>query len=197
MHASDNNPKRTINSSFKKMKIVPLILLMILFPGFLLAQSFQKDDAGNPVVTQEFIDAELKQMEMESIPTDESFKLDQFNGKITVIDFWQTWCRPCLAGFKGFQKAKEQWPDQVEIIAASPDWADNKRKIRKFIKGKNYDFQFVWAGEIENKLDLKSIPYKIIIDPEGKLITSKSGTGGPDHEYKYIKDLIDEWYTSN
>ena len=86
------------------------------------------------------------------------------------------------------------WPDKIEIIAASPDWADSNRKIHNFIDKHDYDFIYVRAGELEKQLSLGSIPYKIIFAPDGSLVSSFSGSKGEAGEFDVLKKYIEKWF---
>jgi len=174
----------------KRKLLVSLVFLILFSLVRLQAQNFSRDESGNPVITENFL-SYLENYEFKGVKNG-VYKLSDFQGDIVIIDFWQTWCVPCLKGFKGLQKAKNDWPDKITVLAASPDWADNKRKISRFMKKNEYDFKFVWAKELEKRIKIKSIPYKIIIDPEGNLIGSKSGYESLDSEYLYLKELIAE-----
>lgn len=158
------------------------------------AQSGLKlDTSGNPVITYAFAEKIANETVFTSLDGRE-LRLSDYQGKIVVLDFWQTWCGPCLVGFKGLQKAKENWPDQIEILAVSPDWADSKKQILKFKNKNPYDFDFVLGFELGKQLQMSSIPYKIVFDPEGKLIESISGTKGAEGEYQYLKSLVDNYF---
>ena len=176
-----------------KLKFTQLIFLILFLVLKGYSQSFDLDSSGNPEINQEFVNHNLLAETFETIDG-KQLNIQDFNGKIVIIDFWQTWCRPCLAGFKGFQRAKEKWPNKIEIIAASPEWADSKGKIKRFIRKNNYNFQFIWAGELEKKLTLKSIPYKIILGPDGSLLYSISDSEGSEQEFKAIEKLIRKYF---
>jgi len=183
-----------------------LIIMTILLSALPLnAQKlFQLDEEKNPILTSEAAEQIFKSSEFEIIKEEsifgrifsepENLKLSELKGKIVVVDFWQTWCAPCLVSFKGFQRAKDKWPDKIEIIAASPDWADSDRKIRSFIRKKDYDFIYVRAGGLEEMLSLGSIPYKLIFGPDGSLIGSFSGSKGADGEFEALEKYIKEWF---
>ena len=185
-----------------------IMVVFILQPALVQAQTspFDLDEKDNPIITEDVAKKIVNTAEFEILDEgsvlermfgeSEYLKLSNLQGKIVVFDFWQTWCGPCLASFKGFHKAKETWPDKIEILAASPDWADGKRKIRQFNQKHNYDFNFVLAYELEKDLNLSSIPYKIIIAPDGSLITSVSGSKGPEGEFKVLEDLINTWFSN-
>ncbi|QSE98689.1 TlpA family protein disulfide reductase [Fulvivirga lutea] len=177
------------------MKTSMLFLSFTFFIFFFQTNStaqeivFERDDSGNPILDQQFVDTVINKTKFKKIDG-ETLTLRDFKGKVVVIDFWQTWCGPCIIAFKGLQDAKLKYPDKLEIIAASPEWADKEGKIKRFIKKNNYSFQFIWAGELERILSLKSIPYKIIIDENGNLITTKSDSGGQKEEFLLIEKIL-------
>ncbi|MEQ8928047.1 MAG: TlpA disulfide reductase family protein [Fulvivirga sp.] len=168
-----------------------VIVLLFLIKGNAYSQniSFERDHSGNPILDQQFVDTVINKTKFKKIDGD-YLALEDFKGKVIVIDLWQTWCGPCIIAFKGLQDAKLKYPDKLEIIAASPEWADKEGKIKRFIKKNNYSFQFIWAGELEKILSLKSIPYKIIIDENGNLITTKSDSGGQKEEFLLIEKIL-------
>lgn len=169
-------------------------LFSLHFSLFAQAQSGLKLDAsGNPVITYAFAEKIANEAVFTSLEGKE-LRLSDYQGKIVVLDFWQTWCGPCLVGFKGLQKAKENWPEQIVILAVSPDWADSKKQILKFKNKNPYDFDFVLGFELGKQLQLSSIPYKIVFDPEGKLIESISGTKGAEGEYQYLERLVNNYF---
>jgi len=180
---------------YKPLIETALILAMVTFSvqtAFTQTEA-ERDAEGNPVIdtarAQKIVDTEVFEGVKEG-----KFLISEMKGKIVVLDFWQTWCAPCLESFKGFQKAKEKWPDKIEILAASPDWADKERKIRRFIRKHDYEFTFVKAYDLEKELSLSSIPYKIIFAPDGSLIQSKSGSEGKEGEYEILAELINKWF---
>lgn len=175
----------------------PILLTLFLFlmAGHenLLAQTDTHDAKGNPIISEAVAERIVSDYVFEGIDGG-SFRISDMTGKIVVLDFWQTWCAPCLASFRGFQKAKEQWPDKIEILAASPDWADSKRKVRRFMRKHDYDFTFVKAYELERELKLSSIPYKIVFAPDGSLVGSVSDSKGEEGEYEELAQLIETWF---
>lgn len=173
-----------------------LLVLALAFQTLLTqAQSsqFERDEKNNPIITDSYAQYITDELEFETLDGN-SVKISDLKGKIIVLDFWQTWCGPCLVSFKGFQKAKESWPDKIEILAASPDWADSKRKIRRFIRKKDYNFSFVLAYDLEKELSLASIPYKIIFAPDGTLVKTVSESKSVEGEYNDLESLIETWF---
>src|SRR6056297_536345 len=184
-----------MNTLIANLIFLTTIFALQIVPLKAQSTQFELDEENNPILSDLYAQKIVNELEFESLDGT-TVKISELKGKIVVLDFWQTWCGPCLASFKGFHKAKETWPDKIEILAASPDWADGKRKIRQFNQKHNYDFNFVLAYELEKDLNLSSIPYKIIIAPDGSLITSVSGSKGPEGEFKVLEDLINTWFSN-
>lgn len=163
------------------------VLLLGVFP--LQAQwSFKKDQSGNPVMTQEYVDEVIMKAEWEGLDG-RTYSMADFEGKLVVIDFWQTWCGPCLIAFQGFHQAKQKYPDDLEVIAAAQFWNDTEAKILQFMVSHPYDFNYVWAPEMGEEIGITAIPYKIIIGPDGTLIESRSGVRSADEEYHHLWTL--------
>jgi thiol-disulfide isomerase/thioredoxin len=144
-----------------------------------------RDEEKNPILTQEIATDIVEFYAFEEVMTGEKFTIKDLQGKLVVVDFWQTWCAPCIKNFKKLQVLKDRWPNDLEIVAASPDWADKPRHIKKFIAKNSYDFRFVYAGDLERQLKLGSIPYKFIIDEKGKLVQLD-----PEKEEKVLQGLL-------
>lgn len=117
-----------------------------------------------------------------------------YEGKIVVLDFWETWCTPCLVTFPGFQRALDEFPDKIVILAATPGWSNSAEDVRKFAREHDYNFIYVEAGRLSRRLGISSIPYKIIIAPDGSLVSHGSGTRGADAEYEALVKLVETYF---
>ena len=182
-----------MNTLIANLIFLTTIFALQIVPLKAQSAQFELDEENNPILSDLYAQKIVNELEFESLDGT-TVKISDLKGKIVVLDFWQTWCGPCLVSFKGFQKAKETWPEKIEILAASPDWADGKRKIRRFIREHNYDFNFILAYDLEKKLSLSSIPYKIIFAPDGTLIKTVSGSGNAEEEFNDLEVLIKSWF---
>ena len=101
-----------------------------------------------------------------------------YKGKVVMIDFWATWCGPCVGEVPNVVKVYEKYhPQGFEIIGVSLDREGDKDKLIAFTKDKDhimpwrqyYDGKY-WANELAVKYGVNSIPATFLLDGSGKII---------------------------
>lgn len=119
----------------------------------------------------------------------EKVSLSDFKGKLVLIDFWETWCAPCLKSFKDMQKVKDEYPDRFTVLAVNPNFADEPEDVQQFVEDNDYDFIFVHdTDELHKTLGVRSLPYKVFMDADGNYIETDIGSLAED--YQHIKELV-------
>ena len=97
-----------------------------------------------------------------------------YKGKVVLVDFWATWCGPCVAELPDFVKVYDKHHGQgFEIIGISLD--EDRNKLAAFTKGKNMTWpQFFdglgWGNKLAVKYGIQSIPATFLLDGSGKII---------------------------
>lgn len=99
-----------------------------------------------------------------------------YKGKVVMIDFWATWCGPCVGEVPNVVKVYQQYHDKgFEIIGISLDRDGDKDKLIGFTKDHNmpwrqyFDGKF-WSNELAVKYGIRGIPATILLDGSGKII---------------------------
>jgi peroxiredoxin len=98
----------------------------------------------------------------------------KYKGKVVLIDFWATWCMPCVQELPNVRKVYEDYHAKgFEIIGISLD--SDQKKLRAFTKDQKMTWQQYYDGKgWENKLAVQygvhAIPATYLIDGEGKVI---------------------------
>ena len=96
--------------------------------------------------------------------------LNQFQGKPVVLNFWATWCPPCIQEMPSLVQLQKQLGDKVTIIAVSEDDDDNAYK--QFVRDHNVDLLTVRdTGQKTNGLyGTFKFPETFVIDRDGKIV---------------------------
>ncbi|MBK9991390.1 MAG: TlpA family protein disulfide reductase [Verrucomicrobia bacterium] len=105
----------------------------------------------------------------------------KFKGKIVLVDFWATWCGPCVAELPNVLEAYKKYHDKgFEIIGISLDKEEAKFKAFIAEKGMTWSHYFDglgWSSKLGKKYGIESIPATFLLDRDGKVIAK--GLRGP------------------
>jgi thiol-disulfide isomerase/thioredoxin len=109
-----------------------------------------------------------------------------YKGKIVMLDFWATWCPPCMAEVPALTKAYQEFhPKGVEILGISLDQPNAADKVKQVTADNNmpwpqvYDGKF-WQAEIAQLYGINSIPAAFLVDGDtGTILATGNSLRGP------------------
>ena len=110
----------------------------------------------------------------------------KYKGKVVLLDFWATWCPPCVMAVPEIQKVYNKYHDNgFEVVGISLDV--DKGDLEKFVKQRKMLWPQVFAGNrFDNKLAIKYgvafAPTTFLVGRDGKVIKQLMGTGDLDQE---------------
>jgi len=113
--------------------------------------------------------------------------LSDFKGKTVILDFWATWCRPCVESFPAMKKAMGKYKnDNIKFLFVNT-WErveDKKTNASKFITENNYPFQVLLdeQNEVVKQFNVQGIPTKFIIDKNQNVRFESIGYSGKEEE---------------
>lgn len=151
--------------------------------------SFQGSDG--PDMQQELVgkpSPDFKGVDLEGKP----LNLSDFKGKVVLLDFWATWCPPCMQMIPRIQEISAEYADKgVVVIGMNQDSADAVEAVKKTVASKNLTFrQFMDPeGETAGKFNVTGIPCTVLIDGAG--VIQWIHTGGSPSLKKEIGEKLD------
>ncbi len=116
--------------------------------------------------------------------------LSKLKGKVVLIDFWATWCGPCVAELPNVMKTYEALHSKgFEIVGISLD--DDEEKLTSFVKEKKMPWvQYFdgkgWEGKLAKEYAITSIPAMWLVDKKGNLVDMNARAGLDKKVEKYL-----------
>ena len=176
----------------------------ILFGLFIILMIIPQTRMPIQVFLQRTISFSPSEIEKEdrTILKDYNWKLSDLNSntiniseskeKVVLINFWATWCPPCVAEMPELQELYDHYKGKVDFYFVTND---NPDKIKLFLKSKGYDLPvFRPLEEPPSVLDSRSLPTTYLISKKGEIIMRKVGAASwnSDKVHQTIDDLLAE-----
>jgi len=111
-------------------------------------------------------------------------------GKVVVLDFWATWCSPCVIAMPELQKIHDEFAARgVEIIAIN--FGEDPGRARRFIERNDYTFRVVVDQDrsIGERFGLRAIPMQVVIGTDGRIVWTRVGYA--PHEMEELRELLE------
>jgi thiol:disulfide interchange protein DsbD len=122
-------------------------------------------------------------------------KLESLRGKVALVDFWATWCVPCLSEIPMFNQLKKDYqPRGVEVIAISLD-EEGAAKVKPFLKAHPMDYTQIIGDKSTAaafNVDDSTLPVTLLIDKQGRIRFRHVGITKKDVFETEISQLLNE-----
>lgn len=180
---------------FRKIKFKDIIFLVVL--AILIIPQTRKPiqvfiNKGFALISPSVL-AEEKQKEIASYNWElkdnqgNTFNFNETKGKVVLINFWATWCPPCIAEMPSLQKLYNDYNDKIEFLFVTDDWF---KETNAFLEKHNYTFKVYRPASNNGIFKVNSIPRTFLIDKNGKIIIDE--TGAANWNSDAIRKTIDE-----
>jgi len=129
---------------------------------------------GGPRVGADAPDIEVTTLDGETI------QLSQLAGKMVVLDFWATWCGPCVAEIPRLVDLQKTFGHRNDFVLISISLDDDPAVVRKFTKARKMDWRHVCGNSngAQNAADtynVYGIPAIFLIGPDGRIMSANTG----------------------
>ncbi|MDG2101762.1 MAG: redoxin domain-containing protein [Dehalococcoidia bacterium] len=182
----------------KNLVLTTSIIFLIVFFSLLIAGSISektpKINMGvNSILGEVKVSAPAgSSFELENLKG-EKINLSDYKGKPLLIDFWSSWCGPCIKEAEILSEAEKEWKFRgIEFIGIAV-W-DNKDQIIEFME--NYDIQYDIVidknGYTAVDFGVIAVPEKFFVRSDGSFAFKVNGPNNKESLDKYLSRLLDE-----
>lgn len=121
--------------------------------------------------------------------TGKPVRLADYRGKVTLVNFWASWCAPCRDEFPHMAELYSEFPRADFDIAAISDDVSGSR-MRAFVREFRPPFPIlVGGGRMKPLYHFRGLPYSVLLDRDGRIIERFFGFGG-DAEFRHLRETI-------
>jgi len=165
--------------------LLTLLALLALGTGYLISRG-QQDTARDSAAVEELLSLSLEDA------SGKTQALRQWQGKLLVVNFWATWCPPCLQEMPGFSRLQRRLSGKgVQFVGIGIDSPD---KIREFAGYAPVSYPLLIgapdtlgvARKLGNRGD--GLPYTVVLDQKGGLLATRLGAWNEAELEKFLAD---------
>ena len=110
-------------------------------------------------------------------------RLSELKGKVVVLNFWATWCGPCVVEMPHFQKTARKYTGDPRVVFIAISVDDNRALVGPFLKRMGYTELVAYDGGAAQSYQIASIPTTLIIDRDSVIQYRDIGFGGAGETY--------------
>lgn len=141
---------------------------------------------GKPAPELKYTDKDNKEVELMNLDGD-IVRLEDYKGKIVLLNFWGTWCKWCDTEMPDLDKLDKENEDLVVLAVNVQEGRD---QVQKYIDEGGYDFEVVLdtEGQIAAEYLVSSFPLSFFLDKEGLFVLGYPGA----MDYETMESVLDE-----
>ncbi|GAA4954858.1 hypothetical protein GCM10023314_30690 [Algibacter agarivorans] len=116
-----------------------------------------------------------------------TINFEDTKGKVVLVNFWATWCPPCIAEMPSMQSLYNDYQGEIAFVFVSNE---AHSKINKFLNENNYSFKvYSPITNYPESFNVTSIPRTFLIDKSGNIVIDKNGAANWNSES--VRNTID------
>jgi cytochrome c biogenesis protein CcmG/thiol:disulfide interchange protein DsbE len=161
-----------------------LVFILVLLGGTVMT-------AQDNVIIKQIPSTEVKTLTGDKVNTSTFSN----GGKPMIIDFWATWCKPCIEELTAIHEVYAQWQKEtgVKVIAVSVDDARTLSRVAPFVNGKGWTYEFYNDpnGDFKRALNVNMPPHTFVVNGKGEIVYQHVGfaEGNEEELYEVVKKV--------
>ena len=121
----------------------------------------------------------------------ETLDMAKLKGKTLVLDFWATWCGPCVAQHPLIENVRQKFATSPDVVFLSIDSDDDRTLVKPFLEAQKWTQRVYYEGGLGGLLNVAALPTILVINPAGKSVSRMSGLN-PETFESALSARIDE-----
>jgi thiol-disulfide isomerase/thioredoxin len=155
-----------------KLKIFPAATAIVICSAILVSSCMHPStetpalEVGSPAPAFKLPDLNGQQI-----------SLDQYKGKVVLLDFWATWCNPCRISMPLLEQLQKEYPNNLVLLAVNLQ--DARDDVREFMRQQHLNSQVLLdeKGTIGTVYGSSQIPMQVLVDKQGIIRDIRIGFG--------------------
>ena len=127
-------------------------------------------------------------------PERDQFKFESVRGKVVVISFWASWCKPCIQELGYLKVLAKEHPNDMVVLAISTDAPNTIAGVRKIVKRKRLTMPILLDsdGAVMNEVNPRgTLPFSVYVDRQGRIGATHDGfSSGDEDKLKAVVEAL-------
>ena len=124
----------------------------------------------------------------------EHFEFKSLAGKVVILSFWASWCKPCIQELTYLKKLAAEYKETMEVVGVCTDAPNTMAGVRKIVKRKRLSMTIAMdtEGNVMNEMNPRgTLPFSAYIDRQGRIAATHDGfKSGDEGKIKAIVDAL-------
>lgn len=124
----------------------------------------------------------------------DSFTLSEQAGNVVLINFWATWCGPCVEEMPALQDLYEEYGDSDNVKIILINAGESSQTVHRFLSQNGYTMPCIYDTDntVNDQYGVTGIPYTVIFNKDGTVAETFEGSYGCEKQYELYKETIEE-----
>ena len=116
-------------------------------------------------------------------------EMSSLRGKVIVMNFWATWCGPCLTEMPLFEKTMAKYKDDQNVVFLALSTDEDRELVPPHLKQYKFTLPVAYSDHLNDFFSVNSIPTTIILDGKGEVAFRQAGY---NPRSDFVADLIEK-----